>query len=749
MYDQMGRHNADRMVVLTAEETPWGPSTAAERAAHDETCGYPIHRIRQLRPIAGGSQTTAAPPTRLQRLASFADQDLRIMIAVLRTVRRLIRRYGVQTVVIGELISLGWLVWPLRLLFGTRVVLYCHGEEITQDVSGTAARLRGPVLRAADGIVAVSRFCKSEIVSRYGVEPHRIRVVVNGVDTDAFHPRPPDERAAALPEAAIKASQGGKVVLAVSRMVPRKGVDTLLTAFETVHAAEPDACLLIVGGGPQAEELRARAAGLRCAGAVHFLGKVEQERLLALYGACDIFALPCRTLPDGDTEGFGLVFLEANACGVPVVGGAAGGTVEAVVDGETGLLVDGWDADDVARALLTLLGDPALAQRMGRIGLARARDHAWSTQAARFVDACAPAATAREPAFAPNGFAFEDGGPPRLLMTVDLEETFDWSHVPLGPHSTEGAREMARFHERCGDLGVRPVYLASLPMVQDPEVAAFLRAVIADGSGEVGLHLHGWVTPPYWEFRNVFNSFQCNLPRHIMARKLETMVDAFAQTLDSRPTIHRAGRWGGDAATMTVLEEMGIRVDLSASSGFRFTTQGGPDFTNLDVRPFWGGSEGRVLCVPASGIPMLRGPDTLSRAAYRLLERRGPAALRRAPGRLWSPVRFSPEGNSLGRMRVAAEVLSRLQAPVAVCTVHSTSLVAGANPYARDAAAARAMLGDGVALLQMCLGEFGMRPTTCADLYDAATARATAPARPRADAATAPAAGLRLGASDA
>jgi phosphatidylinositol alpha-1,6-mannosyltransferase len=161
------------------------------------------------------------------------------------------------------------------------------------------------------------------------------------------------------------------VVLCVSRLVPRKGQDTLIRAWPAVRAAIPDAQLLLVGDGPYRGELRRLAGQLGVSGSVTFTGSVPADALPGYYAASDVFAMPCRTRRAGlDVEGLGIVYLEASAAGLPVIGGDSGGAPDAILDGETGYVVPGRDVAALAQRITGLLADPARARAMGQRGLA-------------------------------------------------------------------------------------------------------------------------------------------------------------------------------------------------------------------------------------------------------------------------------------------------------------------------------------------------------------------------------------------
>ncbi|WP_270939392.1 glycosyltransferase family 4 protein, partial [Falsiroseomonas oryzae] len=209
------------------------------------------------------------------------------------------------------------------------------------------------------------------LTAAYGVPRAKVAVLPNGVDLDRFRPLPPDPaRRAAL------GLEGRRVILAPTRLVPRKGVDRLIAAMPAVRARMPEALLLVAGEGPQRGGLDALAATCGGHDAIRFAGAVPPAEMPALYAVAEIVALPNRADP-GESDGVPLVFLEANACGRPVIGGRAGGTPEVVTDGVNGLLVDGEDSDAIAAAVLRVLDDPALAARLAAGGLAAARDAGW------------------------------------------------------------------------------------------------------------------------------------------------------------------------------------------------------------------------------------------------------------------------------------------------------------------------------------------------------------------------------------
>lgn len=346
---------------------------------HDERCGFPIHRLDLLRP-----EMAPPPANKLVSAWRFLTIDIPLRLKVVATVRGLIREYGVGVICIGELASTAWLGEFCRRFFGVRMVLYVHGEEITQRLgAGSFGRRRAAHLRGADAVVAVSRFTRQALIEQMGVRPERICLIENGVDTRRFSPGPDD--------GALRARlglAGKRLVVAVGRLVARKGFDKTIAAWAEIHQAHPDAHLLIIGDGPQRAELQSLADASPAAAAITLAGALDDADLLAAYRSASLFVMPNRTMPDGDTEGFGLVFLEANACGRAVIGGRAGGAVEAVRDGESGLLVNGENVTEIAAAIKRVLGDDALRSRLEAGALMHAQVNSWESRVRLFQELC-------------------------------------------------------------------------------------------------------------------------------------------------------------------------------------------------------------------------------------------------------------------------------------------------------------------------------------------------------------------------
>ena len=271
----------------------------------------------------------------------------------------------------------------LRRSHDAKIIFYLHGEEVAGGPRKQFIdRLKRSALLRADGVVTVSLFTR-DLALGLGVSTEKIIVINNGVDVERFTPGPKDlgiERRFGL--------VGKTVLLCLARLDERKGQDSLIKAMPLILEAVPDTVLLIVGGGSDGDRLRSLAAASAVSESIVFAGVASDEERLLYYRTADVFAMPNRELESGDTEGFGLVFLEAGACGKPVIGGNAGGVPDAILNEVTGLLVDGSSTAEIGTACIRLLSDRSLARRLGENGLLHSKQNTWLLQSQRLLWFC-------------------------------------------------------------------------------------------------------------------------------------------------------------------------------------------------------------------------------------------------------------------------------------------------------------------------------------------------------------------------
>lgn len=281
-------------------------------------------------------------------------------------------QHGCDSVLFGAAAPLGLLAPALRRAGARRIVGMTHGHETGwARVPGARAALRR-IGAGCDTLTYVSEFCRRRIAPSLpaGAAARMVRVA-GGVDTDAFHPDAGGEQV----RAQFGIAPGRPVLLSVSRFVPRKGQDILIRAMPRIQSAVPDAVLLLVGDGPYRRRLEAITEHEGLTDSVIFAGAVPWGKAPAWFDAADVFAMPCRTRLGGlESEALGIVFLEAQSSGLPVLVGDSGGAPETVQHGRTGFVVEPTSIASVAARAVELLGNLPVAAEMGRAG------RAWVTQ---------------------------------------------------------------------------------------------------------------------------------------------------------------------------------------------------------------------------------------------------------------------------------------------------------------------------------------------------------------------------------
>ena len=319
---------------------------------HDAALGYPVHR---------GSGRFMWPTRSTDRLVcqTVADHNARVVV-----------------------FTAPFPLPPLGKHLTVPFAVICHGAELTWPASTpVVASSYRRWLRRAACLFTVSRYTAGHLRTLVGPDGPPIRFAHPGADLQHYHPV---EGAA---RQALRAQYGvddAPLIISVGRLVPRKGTDVLITAMPHIRERVPGTRLVVASDGrwrARLEKLAARIAP----GAVTFAGRVPVDRLPGLYSAADVAAMPVRTRWGGrEQEGFGMVFVEAQACGTPVVAGRSGGAPETVVDGETGFVVDGTDAGAVAEAIVAVLTDRERAAAMGRAARAHVtRNFDWNISAAQ------------------------------------------------------------------------------------------------------------------------------------------------------------------------------------------------------------------------------------------------------------------------------------------------------------------------------------------------------------------------------
>ena len=352
-----------RTLVITNDFPP--------RPGGIQTFGYEI--VRRFDP-----ESVTVLTSNWEGAAEFdAAQDFKIVRANTQTLvpskstlsmaREIVVAENITRVLFGAAAPLGLLASPLRKLGVTNIVGMTQGHETGWAMTpGTRQALR-KIGNNTDYLTYISEYTHKKIAKALSPDAAaRMRRIVPGVNVTEFSPG--------------NLSSGNQlrtelgwtdrpVIVCVSRLMARKGQDELIRALPKIHQTAPNASLIIVGDGPYRKDLERLVKKLGLENFVHLTGKVSQTELSKWYAAGDIFAMPCRTRMGGwDVEGLGIVFLEGSATGLPVIVGDSGGAVDAVIDGETGYLVDGTNTAEIADRIAYLFANPDVAKKMGNAG---------------------------------------------------------------------------------------------------------------------------------------------------------------------------------------------------------------------------------------------------------------------------------------------------------------------------------------------------------------------------------------------
>jgi phosphatidyl-myo-inositol dimannoside synthase len=362
-----------RLLLVTIDFPPHrgGVQNLLARLADGLARRWPITVVTPASAGAGGWD--AAQPYAVIRSLPLAWGKPGLAGLQLRAFVELLRRRP-HVIVCGHVL-LGPFCRLVSVLFGVPYVVMAYAYEIRAPRMRAIARL---ALRGARRVVTISEFSR-RAVEAHGIAPAAVTVIRPGAAVD---------ETAASPGGVGPAPAGQRVLLSVGRLVDAyKGHDMVIRAMPLILVRVPMAQYVVVGDGPLRRYLERLAVSLDVASAVRFVGPASDDEVDAWYRRCEVFVLASRESGvSGGAEGYGIALVEAGLRGKPVVGGRSGGIPDAVIDGETGILVDPLDPADIADAVTRLLTEPQLAARLGRDGRRRALDElSW----ARYTEAFA------------------------------------------------------------------------------------------------------------------------------------------------------------------------------------------------------------------------------------------------------------------------------------------------------------------------------------------------------------------------
>ncbi len=274
-----------------------------------------------------------------------------------------LRKHKIESILVAHRANYAHLASWINLLFRIPYNIIVYGGEIL--IPGRKRSIQKNFERAKK-VITISNFTKEKLIE-IGIPARKIVVIHPGVDPIKFNPR--------CDPSSTKNKynlEGKKVILTISHLVRRKGHHSVLKALPRVLEKVPNLVYLIIGKGEEEGRLKGAVKDLKLEDKVIFIGEVSENELPRYYGICDVFVMPSYEIKEkGDVEGFGIAYLEANACGKPVIGGRSGGVPDAVIDRETGLLVDALNINQIADALVKLLTNPEYSQKLGKKGRER------------------------------------------------------------------------------------------------------------------------------------------------------------------------------------------------------------------------------------------------------------------------------------------------------------------------------------------------------------------------------------------
>lgn len=314
---------------------------------------------------------------------------------------------------------------------------------------------------------------------------------------------------------------------------------------------------------------------------------------------------------------------------------------------------------------------------------------------------------------------FAPGFGQRFILTVDTEEEFDWTKpFERTGYGLDHIPRLAKFQQFCEGLGIVPTYLVDYPVATSPMAAEILGPALQAGRAEVGIQLHPWVNPPHEEEVNVHNSFAGNLPPELEKAKFLRLRDAIERHLGAVPQIYRAGRYGLGPATAQILSDAAIAIDTSIRSRFDYSSNGGPNYRDHPVRPWWIDRANGLMELPLTTVfwgPLRQQGPWLYPLLWRVPRLRG--ALARLG--LLERIPLTPEGVSADEALKGIDIAIDDGLPVLVFSFHSPSLRPGHTPYVRDEDDLD-RLYDWWRTVAECLARRGVKPTSVREIMAAA-----------------------------
>lgn len=274
---------------------------------------------------------------------------------------------------------------------------------------------------------------------------------------------------------------------------------------------------------------------------------------------------------------------------------------------------------------------------------------------------------------------------PILCVIVDTEEEFDWNKpFDRAANSVTAIQEVGRIQDVFDRYGIKPVYACDYPIASQDESISILKSFIDADRAVVGAHLHAWVNPPFVEIVNDVNSYQGNLSAELELEKLRVLTETISLNFGHTPLVHKAGRYGLGPSTTNALQELGYKIDMSVMPGYDLSSDGGPNFLEIDNWPGVFTMSNDIVEIPTTGSiigPLSSQAATLEKAKSRWPGLAGPITSYLGKFRVLERMRLSPEGHSAKDMIRLAKALVKRGQRVLCLSLHSPSLQLGCTPY--------------------------------------------------------------------
>ncbi|MFA6321994.1 MAG: glycosyltransferase family 4 protein [Candidatus Buchananbacteria bacterium] len=355
---------------------------------------FPSDKIIVLAPIWPGSETfdsrqkfTIIRSARLNQIAKAKSGLFNLsskfqLLGLIKDLLIIIKNHKIEFIQIGQVLPLGSMALILKRRTKIPFIFYAHGMDITVPQKITRKKIIiKKIISKAKYIVANSYFTRNEL-AKLGADRDKVVVAYPCAGLTSHH-----VSAQEIQNFTNQYELGGKnIILTVGRLVERKGHDLVIKSLPEILKKIPNTIYLIAGDGPNKIKLQSLVSEKKLGSYVKFISSVSHDLLPVLYQISDVFVMPSRQLSNGDVEGFGTVYLEANLFGKPVIGGKSGGVTEAILDKKTGLLINPTSQTELINAVVSLLTDKSFAHRLGFQGMERAHhEFDWRAQTQKII----------------------------------------------------------------------------------------------------------------------------------------------------------------------------------------------------------------------------------------------------------------------------------------------------------------------------------------------------------------------------